>query len=186
MRSPLGTRLQHCCRRPQDFCLSFEKGRITSFGEQDEIGLNRFPCLASYGSFSVSSAASVGSEHISNETFHSYLCGAGPAPDIPSLQLLAVLSNSRSPRHCTESPIPKEEVWRLHEGWDLFKSPNLNLTVTASKLPSAASVPPSPTDMLWRGVLQCLHFQECCLLSFQVWERTLRHPGQPHRVGTHG
>lgn len=27
------------------------KGRITSFGEQDEIGLHRFPCLASYGSF---------------------------------------------------------------------------------------------------------------------------------------
>lgn len=32
------------------FCLPFEKG-IKSFGEQDEIGLNRFPCLASNGSF---------------------------------------------------------------------------------------------------------------------------------------
>lgn len=50
MRSQLGTRLQHCCKRLQDFCLSFQKGGITSFGEQDEISLNRFPCLASYRS----------------------------------------------------------------------------------------------------------------------------------------
>lgn len=79
--------------------------------------------------FSVSSAASVGSEHISNRTFQSYLCGPGPAPDMPSLQLLAELSNSRFPRCCTGTPIPKEKVWRLRKGWDLFRSPNLSLTV---------------------------------------------------------
>lgn len=79
--------------------------------------------------FSVSSAASVGSEHISNKTFQSYLCGAAPAPDLLSLQLPAELSPSRLPWRCTESPIPKEKVWRLHKGWDLFRSPNLSLTV---------------------------------------------------------
>lgn len=124
--------------------------------------------------FSVSSAASVGSEHISNKTFQSFLCGAGPVPDILSLQLLAELSNSRFPRHCTESPIPKEKVWRLHKGWDLFRPPNLSLTVHCLQVSNAATAPPNPADTLWRGVLQCLHFQECCLLSFQVWERTLR------------
>lgn len=79
--------------------------------------------------FSVSSAACVGSEHISNKTFQSYLYGAGPAPDNLSLQLLAELSNSRFPRCCTESPILKEKVRRLHKDWDLFRSPNLSLTV---------------------------------------------------------
>lgn len=97
MRSQLGTRLLHCCRRLQDFCFTFEKGRITSFGEQDEIGLNRFPCLTKLWIFPVSSAASVGSEHISNETLHSYLCGAGPAPETPSsLQLLAYSATADS------------------------------------------------------------------------------------------
>lgn len=94
--------------------------------------------------FSVSSAASAGSEHTSNETFQSYLCGAGPAPDISSLQLLAVLGNSRFPRRCTESPIPKEKVWRLHKGWDLFRSPNLSLIVhclQASKCSLSTSQP---------------------------------------------
>lgn len=46
--------------------------------------------------FSVSSAASVGNEHISNETLQSHLCGAGPAPETPSLQLLAYSATADS------------------------------------------------------------------------------------------
>lgn len=77
---------------------------------------------------SSSSAASVGSEHISNEMLHSYLCGAGLAPETPSLQLLAYSATADS-LGVAQSPIPKEKVWRFHKGWDLFTSPpNSSLT----------------------------------------------------------
>lgn len=101
--------------------------------------------------FSVSSAASVGSEHISNETFQSYLCGAGPATDIPSLQLLAVLSSSRFPRRCTERPILKERFWRLHKGWDLFRSPNLSLTVHCLQASKCSLSTPQPCRYIMEG-----------------------------------
>lgn len=134
-----------------DFCFSSAKRRITSFGEQDEIGLNRFPCLASYRSFQFLQQQVLEVSTSQKRPFQSYLCGAGPAPDIPSLQLLAVLSNSRLLRHCTESPIPKEKVWSLHEGWDLFRAPNLSPTVPCLQASKCSLSPSQPCRYAMEG-----------------------------------
>lgn len=129
MRSQLGTRLQHCCRRLQDFCLPFEKVRITSLGEQDEIGLNRFPCLASYGSFQFLQQQALEVSTSQTRPFKVTYVGQDRLQIFfpYSFWLNSAIADFQG--IAQESPIPKEKVRRLHKDWDLFRSPNLSLIV---------------------------------------------------------
>lgn len=106
---------------------------------------------------SSSSAASVGSEHISNEMLHSYLCGAGPAPETPSLQLLAYSATADSLGVAQRVPSQRKrfgDFTRVGICSHLLQT--RALLRTASKLPTAASAPSNPADTLWRGALQRL------------------------------
>lgn len=174
MRSQLGSRLQHCCKRLQDFCLSFEKGRITSFGEQDEIGLNRFPCLASYRSFQFLHQQVLKVSTYQRRPFKATSVRQDQLQIFLPYSFWLYSAFSRFQRCCTESPIPKEKVWRLHKGWDLFRPPNLSLTVHCLQASKCSPSTSQPCRYTMEGSAIMFTLPRVLPTHFQVWERTLR------------
>lgn len=95
---------KHC----KTFVLPFEKGRFTSFGKQDEIGLNRFPRLARYGSFQFLQQQVL--ETSTSQTRLLKATYAGPASETASPQLLAYLTTADSRGFVWRSPSQRKRL----------------------------------------------------------------------------